>query len=193
MVDPGGLSHRGVEHVFVHALRVLRHDEFVDVVRRALRRGGVPSTKEPGLAVLHPRAAGPRPPAGARGDLLFSLEGEQCVGDVTVVHPGAITYCRVAATTDGGAAAVRDADKSSQYRRYGAGCYRFIPLTVETFGRLGKPFMDLVTDVASRATQHGNGTFTREQFVTGVLRELSVCLCRQCKFGASCRWVLCSS
>jgi hypothetical protein len=61
---------------------------------------------------------------------------------------------------------------------YGVGCYRFVPLTVETFGRLGKPLMKLITDVSDQATQHGNGSFTREQFVTGVLRELSVCLCR---------------
>jgi hypothetical protein len=50
---------------------------------------------------------------------------------------------------------------------------------METFGRLGKPLMKLITDVSDQATQHGNGTFTREQFVTGVLRELSVCLCRR--------------
>jgi hypothetical protein len=67
-----------------HKLRVLRHDEIVDVVRRALWRGVLPSTKEPGLAVLHPRPTGPRPPPGARGDLLFSLEGQQCLSDVSV-------------------------------------------------------------------------------------------------------------
>jgi hypothetical protein len=39
--------------------------------------------------------------------------------------------------------------------------------------------MDLLTDVSSRASQHSNRTFTREQFVSGVLRELSVCLCRR--------------
>jgi hypothetical protein len=117
--------------------------------------------------------------ARACGDLLFSLEGQQCVGDVSVIHPGASTYCAVAAKTDGGAAARRDAAKTALYRGYGAGYYRFVPLTVETFGRLGQPLMKLITDVSNQATQHGNGTFTREQFVTGVLRELSVCLCRR--------------
>jgi hypothetical protein len=34
---------------------------------------------------------------------------------------------------------------------------------------------------------HSNGTFTREQFVLGVLRELSVCLCRQ---NAAIEWAL---
>jgi hypothetical protein len=128
--------------------------------------------------VLHPQPMGLRPPTGARRDLLFSLEGQQCVGDVSVIHPGASTYCAVAAKTDGGAATRQDADETALYRGYGAGCYRFVPLTVETFGRLGKPLMKLITDVSDQATQHGNGAFTREQFVTGVLRELSVCLCR---------------
>jgi hypothetical protein len=44
--------------------------------------GGLPSTKEPGLTVLHQQATGPRPPTGKHRDLLFSLEGEQCVGDI---------------------------------------------------------------------------------------------------------------
>jgi hypothetical protein len=129
--------------------------------------------------VLHPQPAGLRPPTGARGDLLFSLEGQQCVGEVSVIHPGASTYFAVAAKTDGGAAALRDAAKTALYRGYGAGCYRFLHLTVETFGRLGNSLMKLITDVSDQATQHGNGTFTREQFVTGVLREFSVCLCRR--------------
>jgi hypothetical protein len=161
-----------------HKLRVLCHDEIVDV-RRALQRGGVPSTKEPSLTVLHPQLAGLQPPTGSHGDLLFSPEGQQCVGDVSVIHPGASTYCAVAAETDGGAATQRDADKTALYRGYGAGCYRFVPLTLEALSRLGKPLMKLITDVSDQATQHSNGTFTREQFVTGVLRELSVCFCRR--------------
>jgi hypothetical protein len=91
-----------------NALRVLRHDDIVDVVRRMLRRGGVPSTKEPRLPVFQlqgPSSA--RPPAGARGDLLFSLEGEQWVGDVSIIHPGAATYRAAAAQTDGSSAARR--------------------------------------------------------------------------------------
>jgi hypothetical protein len=34
--------------------------------------------------------------------------------------------------------------------------------------------MKLTTDMSDQATQQGNGTFARKQFVTGVLRELSV-------------------
>jgi hypothetical protein len=83
------------------------------------------------------------------------------------------------AQTDGGAAARRDVEKTSQYRRFGPGCYHFVPLTVETYGRLGKPLMKLITDVGASAAQQGDDTFMRDQFITGVLRELSVCLCRR--------------
>jgi hypothetical protein len=78
-----------------NALRVLHHDDIIEDVRRMLRRGGVPSTKEPRLAVLHiqgPSSA--RPPAGARGDLPFSLEGEQRIGDVSIIDDGYPPGCR---------------------------------------------------------------------------------------------------
>jgi hypothetical protein len=106
-------------------LRVLHHDDIIEVVRRMLRRGGVPSTKEPRLTVLHiqgPSSA--RPPAGARGDLPFSLEGDQWIGDVSIIddiHPGVATYRAAAAQTDGGAAAHRDADKIFSSRRPNTG------------------------------------------------------------------------
>jgi hypothetical protein len=44
---------------------------------------------------------------------------------------------------------------------YGADCYRFVPLTVETCGRLGRPFMDLLTDVSFRASQHSLSSVDR--------------------------------
>jgi hypothetical protein len=72
-------------------------------------------------------------------------ERASCVWcDVSVIQPGSATYCAAAARTDGGAASRRDADKTYQYQRYGAGCYQFVLLTVETCSRLGRPFMDLL-------------------------------------------------
>jgi hypothetical protein len=84
---------------------MLRHDKLVEVVRRAMRRGGVTSSKEPLLAALQP---GPRirlSRAEARGDILYVLTNELQVGDLSVVHPGAARYCRAAAATPGAATA----------------------------------------------------------------------------------------
>jgi hypothetical protein len=70
-------------------------------------------------------------------------------------------------------------EKTSPYRRHEPGCYNLVPLTVETFGRLGKPLMKLITDVRASAAQQGDDTFTHDKFITGVLCELPVCLCRR--------------
>jgi hypothetical protein len=104
-------------------MHILRHHDIMDVVHCMLRWGGVPSTKEPRLLVLHiqgPSSA--RPPAEARGALLFSLEGEQWIADVSILHSRAATYRDAAAQTDGGAAARRNTEKTAQYWGYGQGC-----------------------------------------------------------------------
>jgi hypothetical protein len=86
------------------------------------------------------------------------LGGEQHIGDVSIIHPGAATYCAVPAQTDGGAAACCDAEKRYQYGGYGASCYHFVPLTVETYGRLGKLITDVRASATSRATTSSHVT-----------------------------------
>jgi hypothetical protein len=75
--------------------------------------------------------------------------GKQCVGDVSVIHPGSATVCSAAAKTDSGAATLQDADETSQYWRYGAGCYQLVPVTLETCSRLGRPFMAVLISYIS--------------------------------------------
>jgi hypothetical protein len=55
--------------------------------------------------------------------------------------------------------------------------YEFVPTTLEIHGRLGKPLLQLLGDVGARAAEYGQGPFTEQHFVKGVLQELSVCLC----------------
>jgi hypothetical protein len=95
---------------------------------------------------------------------------------VSVVHPGAARYRRAAAVTPGAAAAQRDAEKRARYRQDEWGAYRFTLLSVETFGRLGAPMMRLLSDIGNLAVSSSD--FTKEQFVSGFLRELSVSLCK---------------
>jgi hypothetical protein len=56
--------------------------------------------------------------------------------------------------------------------------YCFVPLSAETHGRLGKAFMTLISDLGNLAVGRGEGTFTKGHFLPGVLREISVTLCR---------------
>jgi hypothetical protein len=154
-----------------NALCVLRHDELIKVVRRAMRQGEVTSSKEPLLAALQP---GPRirlPRAEARGNNLYVLTNELQVGDLSIVHPGAAQYCRAAT-------AQRGIEMRAQYRQDEWGAYCFTPLSVETFGSLGAPLMRLLSDIRNLAVSRGDGHFTKEQFVSGVHRELSVSLCK---------------
>jgi hypothetical protein len=79
------------------------------------------------------------------------------VGDVSIIHPGASSSRRTAASTAGTAAAQRDEQK-----------------------RLGKLLMRLLGDLGEhvQAAESGQGLFTKQQFVQGALWELTVCLCR---------------
>jgi hypothetical protein len=54
----------------------------------------------------------------------------------------------------------------------------FVPLTLETYGRLSKPILHLLGDFWAQAAERGQGLLTKKQFVQGVLHELSLCLCR---------------
>jgi hypothetical protein len=64
----------------------------------------------------------------------------------------------------------------------------FVPMSVESFGRLGAPALTLLGDLADQAVQAGGPGLSRAAFISGALRELSVALCRGnaslCRSGA---------
>jgi hypothetical protein len=67
--------------------------------------------------------------------------------------------------------------KHTHYNALGAACYHFVPLWIETHGRLGKLFKDLVGTIGEVAEASSVGTFSDAQFVANALCELSVALC----------------
>ena len=85
-----------------------------------------------------------------RGDLLMR---ELPVTDVSVIAPTAPSHVRAAAVQCG-AADKRDCTKRIKYRKRGNFASTFVPLSVETYGTLGQPFMTLLSDLARRATTH---------------------------------------
>jgi hypothetical protein len=64
----------------------------------------------------------------------------------------------------------------------------FVPMSVESFWRLGAPALTLLGDLADQAVQAGGPGLSRAAFILGALRELSVALCRGnaslCRSGA---------
>jgi hypothetical protein len=92
-------------------------------------------------------------------------------------------YCKA----PGFAAAARDASKRRAYRQVSS-ALPFVPMSVESFGRLGAPALTLLGDLADQAVQAGGPGLSRAAFISGALRELSVALCRGnaslCRSGA---------
>ena len=161
----------------------LRHDILVGFWCRAAYRAGIASSKEPVYRELQRQAAAAGRGArrghtgGQRGDALLVMPEGVLVTDVAVVHPTAETYLQGAVRADGSAAAARGASKVAAFEALGAnGGYDFKPLIVETFGRLGKPAMSLLSRLADIAAE--GGKVTKEVFVANTLKEMSVGLCR---------------
>ena len=97
-----------------------------------------------------------------------------CIGDISVVNPAADTYVEAAAREVGSAAAERDRRKREAYRLYDPDAYGFVPLTHESYGRLGKPAMAHLNWLAEAASRCGK--FDKKVFVTNALRHMSVAL-----------------
>jgi hypothetical protein len=97
------------------------------------------------------------------------------------------SFAMGAARAPGFAAAARDASKRRAYRQVSS-ALPFVPMSVESFGRLGAPALTLLGDLADQAVQAGGPGLSRAVFISGALRELSVALCRGnaslCRSGA---------
>ena len=174
-MEPGNTDHAMTCKTLSGAL-TLRHEILKEIWRRIARRAGIATSVEPVLRLLRgAQAALIADREGSRGDILLALSGALTVADVSVVHPAAETYVQVAAREEGGAAAIRDQQKRTKYSTADPHGYAFIPLSMETFGRLGKPAMQLLNTLAETAA---DGGVSKEGFVTNALHELSIGLCR---------------
>jgi hypothetical protein len=61
-----------------------------------------------------------------------------------------------------------------------------VPLSVESFGRLEAPALSLLDSLADQAVLAGGPGLSRDAFISGALRELSVAMCRDdASFGRS--------
>jgi hypothetical protein len=108
---------------------------------------------------------------------MFVFPRRLVVGDVSVIHPASGSCARAAARLPGWVAARRDAAKERPYRRVSSDL-PFVPLSVESFGRLGALALSLLRSLADHVVQAGGPGLSRDAFISGALRELGVALCR---------------
>jgi hypothetical protein len=163
------------------AQTTLRHDILKGILRRAVHWAGIASTLEPTLRRLPGLTDGPGMFAdgspsrlGARGDIL--LPKNVAIVDVSVINPLSINSLSSAAALPGAAAARRDHQKRTAYAGVEPNGYAFVPISVESYGRIGQPAMKLLRQLGDEAA--GPGGITRASFVAGTLcDELSVGLC----------------
>ena len=139
-------------------------DAIVDEAAALARAGG-------------PGDAGVNVASGARGDIHMALPTGTIVADVSIIHPAATTYLDKAAATTGAAAALRDAHKVDKYRDspLGGAC-DFVPLSVETYGRMGAPAMELLGQLADLAAE--SRRVVKAVWMRSALQKLSVALVR---------------
>ena len=154
--------------------RTFRHDIYATAWRRVIRMAGLAASAEPRYGALVGSAARAAAAGLRRGDVLALLEHALTVLDAVVTHPGAATYVAAAARTAGSAARAAEREKVRSWLKVGRDSgYEFVPLAVETYGRMGvqaSRFLSTLGDVAAR------GGVSKAAFVRMAHRELSCAL-----------------
>ena len=90
----------------------------------------------------------------------------------THTHTHTQTLRGRASRTPGAAARVVEENKQRSHAAGGTRGYRFVPLAIETYGRLGCAAVEVLGEWADAAA--GNGAFDPDAYLTWVKRELSV-------------------
>ena len=97
------------------------------------------------------------------GGILAMFPRRLIVADVSVIHPGADIFVRAGAATSGAAAKVQDDQKYRKYNRAGSAVYSMVPLSHESYGRMGQPASQLLNELAIWASS--SGAVGKAQFV----------------------------
>ena len=126
---------------------IRRHDAIVRVVSKACHEGAIPTTVEPRPLSLTDRK---------RPDTTHQFTGSDVRADVTVIHPAAKSYAAEAAHAPGHAANIAAHRKTLKHgpktKQDGA---TFVPLAIETYGRLHPKVIDFFKLVAKETVDAG--------------------------------------
>ena len=136
--------------------RSARHSHINDIIWRALKRAGVPSTKEPsGLS----RTDGKRPDGLT---LIPWQNGRSLIWDVTIADTLAASHLPHTSVTAGAAADSAADRKETKYASL-ATTYQFIPISCETLGPLNAKASKFLSDLGHRISSvtgdHREGSF----------------------------------
>ena len=150
-----------------------RHDQLVEAWCIIIERAGCATSLEPLVRDLVPGGIEKHEAFyGKRGDILFELNGEKILVDVSVAHVSKSQSWRLS----GAAATARDRKKCRSYDHV-PGNYEFVPLSMESYGTMGSPADELLRSLANAAYK-SNLTESVNAFISLAHGELSVALCK---------------
>lgn len=156
----------------------MRHNMLTSVWRDALSRAGCATSVEPRYSSIAPPGTQSGSAGQRRGDIFAMIPGGRAVVlDCVVTHPAAASYVMDAAVTPGSAAEKAERRKQRSFQEFGEGsAYDFVPLAIESYGRLGLAASRFLSELGDIAAE--GGQVCKESFVRGVRRELSCALCK---------------
>lgn len=179
--DPSAPDH-GMSCNLAAGLRTLRHNFTASAWRRSITAAGCATSVEPPYTRLAQTGRAAAAAGMTRGDILtFLPDGSVNVLDTVVTHPGNQSYVGRASRVDGHAAELAAADKWREYRAAagsgGGGGYTFIPLAMESFGRLGREAASFLSALGDIAAEGGRGV-SKAAFIRAAHRRISVAIVR---------------
>jgi len=155
------------------AARILRHNCINDIIWRALKRAGMPSTKEPRGLV---RDDGKRPD----GLTLMPWNSGRCATwDVTVVDTLGSAYIQQSAISGASAAETAATKKLAKYSSL-QNSHLFFPVALETLGPMCNTALEFMVDIGRKISETTNDnretSFLFQRLSVAVQRFNSVCL-----------------
>jgi hypothetical protein len=147
----------------VQGKATMGHDILKGILRQAVHCAGVASTLKPSLCQLagleacaHNGAAGTVATGlEAQQNIMLASETGMSILDVTIAHPVGVANLVDAGLTNGTAVAWQDKERRRAYDRLEPYRSPFIPLSVETYGRLGKPAFSFLSQLVVGAEEAG--------------------------------------
>ena len=158
--------------------RTIRHDLVASALRLSLANCGLASSREPRYDRLAHGCQAAVAAGSKRGDVLTTMpDGQVTVLDIVVSHPAAASYVQRASKETGATALQAEQTKHRSFeQRVGGGGYDFVPVSIESYGRLGRETARLLSKIGDVAATRGR--VPKAVFVRAAHQRISCALAR---------------
>ena len=158
--------------------KMMRHNTLTPVWRRIAQYAGCTTSLEPPYNHLATTPADRDATGQRRGDILAIMPDSRIVVlDYVVTHPAATSYVAEASRETGSAARKAERRKQRNFEAFSDGsAFEFVPLAMESYGRMGLAASRFLSELGSIAAANGN--VSKAAFVRYARQQLSCALCK---------------